>query len=73
MKCQTIRTQDGGVMIVCGRGPRTRQCQEPGCTSPGRFQCDFEVQPGKTCDRYICAHHAKKQGPNRDYCPAHAR
>lgn len=38
--------------------------------------CDYPLRgskEGQTCDRPLCARHAKSIGPGIDYCPAHAR
>jgi hypothetical protein len=73
MPCDT-KTIPGA--ILCSRGHRRPKCQEPGCAAPGAFQCDFPLagrKVGKTCDRHVCAAHRVPQGPDRDYCPTHAR
>jgi hypothetical protein len=71
MKCEWFSLPDGTRGVVCGGRRRTPRCQMPGCTRPGERQCDFPVGPGKTCDRYLCAGHAVRQGKNRDFCPDH--
>ena len=43
------------------------------CTRTAVFQCDFATSAGKTCDRWLCPRCRAPQGPNRDYCPDHAR
>ncbi len=66
--------------IVCGSSPR-RSCSVPDCRNHATFQCDFPVQRATstrkakpaTCDRWLCAKHAKRVGPDRDYCPPHVR
>lgn len=65
----------GGTAIVCGREPY-RKCSTPNCRRHATIQCDFAVTRGgkpATCDRYCCRTCAKNVGPDRDYCPAHAR
>lgn len=69
MKCETVRMPGGGVAIVCHRGPRRPRCR---CGRPATRQCDFPTAPGKTCDKYLCAGCAMRQGRNHDYCPDHA-
>jgi hypothetical protein len=76
MPCREIDLGDGGVAIACTRGSHAPQCQTPGCTYPGAFQCDYPVtRDGKagTCDRHCCASHRVHVGVNRDYCGSHAR
>jgi len=35
--------------------------------------CDFELHGGRTCDAKLCARHATTVGPERDFCPPHAK
>ena len=67
---------DGQVVgIACGSRP-TRYCQTQGCRRVATIQCDHPVtRKGKagTCDRWCCRGCAKNVGPDRDYCPPHAR
>lgn len=77
MGCDRIDLGNGTTAIVCSRGRRrTPKCQEPGCAWAGERQCDYPLRgekAGKTCDRYLCRRHAQRVGPNKDYCPAHAK
>lgn len=80
MTCSNIKLGDGTHMIVCRRhsyvpkGERCRWCQKPGTKL-----CDFPVEAGQsemgsmTCDARICNQHAKNVGPDKDYCPDHAK
>lgn len=71
MTCETVRLPGGTTAIVCGRGGRRPRCRMPGCTRPGDRQCDFPLLAGGTCDKYLCARHAVRLGPDRDHCPDH--
>lgn len=60
---------------ACSRGRRRKPCKVVGCTSDASKLCDYPVtRAGKaaTCDFDMCARHATKVGPDRDYCPPHA-
>ncbi len=41
------------------------------CEAPSTKLCDFP-KAGRTCDASPCVTHARRVGPNRDYCPDHA-
>lgn len=71
MPCDIVK--DGNVTaIVCGRGRRAEpRCFVAACGRPSEVQCDWEILNGKTCDRHCCGRHAKRVGPNRDYCLDH--
>jgi hypothetical protein len=65
----------GCTVIACGRGGFKR-CSVPGCTRRGERLCDYPVTRAgvqETCDVRLCLGHAASQGPDRDYCPAHAK
>jgi hypothetical protein len=51
-------------------------CQTTGCYGVEEKLCDYPVtrkgKPG-TCDRKLCSRCAVNVGPNKDYCPPHAR
>jgi hypothetical protein len=71
MECRTVSHQgpSGPVtVIVCGRrtGPRCHECK-----ASSRYQCDFPLPGGRTCDRDLCGVHRVAQGPGRDYCRTH--
>lgn len=63
-----------GTIICRKRGPRI-------CNFCGRFStklCDFPIKVGdightRTCDAPMCDACATRVGPNRDYCPNHAK
>jgi hypothetical protein len=57
-----------GNAIVCSR-ERRKGCAS--CGRPSTKLCDFDIGGGKTCDRAMCDQHAKRVGPNRDYCSQH--
>lgn len=61
-----------GNTIVCVRGQiPLRSCSaDQMCLRPGSVACDYEVQPGQTCDAVVCKFHAYStiQG---DLCPVH--
>lgn len=63
---------DGKVCgIMCGSSP-TRYCST--CRKRAGYQCDYPVKSKSgTCDRWLCRGCATRVGPDRDYCPAHAR
>lgn len=64
---------DGKVAgIMCGSSP-TRKCAT--CGRRAAYQCDYPVvrKGHTTCDRWLCRVCATNVGPDRDYCPAHAR
>ena len=69
--CQVIDVP-GGQAIVCSRG-ETKRCS---CGNRMTKLCDWPLtggKAGKTCDRPMCDKCATRVGPNRDFCPAHAR
>ena len=61
-----------GNMIVCSRGRKRVNCDVPGCPYGCVALCDWPM-PGesRTCDKKLCAHHRRRVGANRDYCPEH--
>jgi hypothetical protein len=71
MGCDSFRTPDGGMAIICSRGRRAPSCQEPGCRQISTALCDFPTTRGKTCDRRMCQAHRTTVGPDRDYCAMH--
>jgi len=74
MECVPVRGKEM-IAFVCGsrvRGNLTReQCCCKDCGLPHTRLCDFPVSGGKTCDRKLCDRHAKRIGPEKDYCPWH--
>lgn len=78
MGCNPIYNDGQMIGIACGRG-QTQRCQW--CGSKSTKLCDYPItkpvfgQPDSksTCDKPICARCAVSIGPNRDYCPPHAR
>ena len=76
MPCRTIDLGNGASAIACSRGQRAKLCVAPACGRPSTVLCDFPLvggRAGATCDRPICRAHAKHVGPDRDYCPSHAK
>jgi hypothetical protein len=71
MTCQKINLGDGTVAIVCSRSRKAAKCQF--CQEPHTRLCDYPVAPGKTCDAKLCGWHAHRVGPEKDYCPTHAK
>lgn len=65
----------GGGGFACSRtGPKA--CSSCSVLTRRPKLCDFPLagaKAGKTCDRALCDGCATSIGPNRDYCPAHAR
>jgi len=41
------------------------------CGAPAVFVCDYEIEPGRTCDAPLCGRCRINDGL-KDYCPAHA-
>jgi hypothetical protein len=85
MTCNSFRfgPDAKGVAIVCSRGGRRKApCSVAGCGRDHTKLCDHPVArrhrfkgklPSATCDAKLCDGHAVPQGPDRDYCPAHAK
>jgi hypothetical protein len=61
---------DGAHVIICGARRKQQYCA---CGRACEFLCDWKVS-GKlsgTCDKPICAHHAKQVAPQKHLCPEH--
>ncbi|MCG5072225.1 hypothetical protein [Paraburkholderia tagetis] len=71
MPCTPFRFPGGINGIVCTGRKRTSRCSVEGCNAPSGFQCDYQMKPGKTCDRHLCAVHAHQVGADVHFCPAH--
>lgn len=75
MKCNTVNLTGGGKAFVCTRGratPRCRWCER----TPGVFLCDWKIGKKdngspKTCDKPLCAAHAREVAPEKHICPEH--
>lgn len=67
--CEHVDLGDGRHALVRMAKPRTRKCRY--CINPATLLCDFEVEPGKTCDQRICGEHAQVVGENLHHCPEH--
>ncbi len=41
------------------------------CKRKHEFLCDWEIAPGKTCDKKLCRLHTRKVfgDPDKDFCP----
>jgi hypothetical protein len=71
MTCHPLGNGGG---FFCTRGPQAR-CSSCNKRLASKL-CDFDLtgaKAGSTCDRKLCAGCAVVVGPERDYCPAHAR
>jgi hypothetical protein len=75
--CIPFNLGNGTTGIICTRGPRKFvPCSVPGCGRPSVRLCDWPVTRAGvkgTCDAKLCARHATHVGPDRDYCPPHAK
>ena len=75
MPCERREFGDGTTVIVCGRRP-AQPCSVPGCPRRHEKLCDYPVTrngQASTCDAKLCEKCAVPQGPDKDFCPAHAR
>ena len=65
-----ITMPNGSVAHVLHSGPRpkNRPC---GCGAPSTLQCDYPMQTGRTCDKYLCRGCAVRKAPNIDWCREH--
>lgn len=75
MVCSTVKLPDGTVAIVRHAKARAPKCRF--CFLTSTKLCDAIV--GKTlggdpitCDAPICNTHARRVGPDKDFCPKHA-
>ena len=78
MNCNYLRDQETGrlVAILCGARKRAQRCAAStssgqACGEPSRFQCDWKIGGGKTCDKHLCAKCAKEVRPEKHLCPDH--
>ena len=67
-----VKLDDGTVAIVCTRGAAKAPALCEFCAKIHTKLCDFPVW-GKTCDKRMCDEHATEVGPDKDYCPPHAK
>ncbi len=71
------RTAEGGWMhLNLGRRRGPPACREKrsdgtvcGCIT--KFQCDWKMDAGATCDRHLCPAHALEVGTDKHLCPMH--
>ena len=73
MPCHHLKLPDGTSYIVCGRGGRSMRCVT--CGRPATLLCDYPVMrlgEAGTCDKPVCVRCLIAQGPEKDYCLAHA-
>jgi hypothetical protein len=70
--CEHINLPGGGHAILCGTRRKPRYCA---CGRECQFLCDWKVAGKKsgTCDKPICAQHAKQVAPDKHLCPEHQR
>ncbi len=76
MSCEPIVGADGRtVRLACTRGRKHAACSVPGCGREHTKLCDYALTntSSGTCDAKLCDAHASRVGPDRDYCPPHAR
>lgn len=74
MPCTTLYDADGNaIAVTCSRGDRRKPCSTANCTGRATKLCDYPLAKGGTCDRPVCARCATSVGPDKDYCPPHAR
>lgn len=70
MGCLLCRTEDGGVMFLCGEeNLQPTPCRDCGFESD--FLCDYPVGNDKTCDAMLCEKHAVEIAPGVHYCKPH--
>ena len=60
-----------GNMIICSRHPLLHGNVCHVCKAPSTILCDWNLGPGKTCDKPLCRRHARSGGENVDYCLDH--
>jgi len=80
MTCHPFQIRDatgkvtgGGFMCTRGRTriqPPCKFCPSQPKPTPSTLLCDGILADGRTCDKPMCAAHAKHVGDNRDLCPA---
>jgi hypothetical protein len=59
------------IHVQYSSAPKVEPCDY--CQRKHEFLCDFEISPGKTCDKKLCRLHTGKLfgEPDKDYCPDH--
>lgn len=64
-----------GNMILCytRKSSPSALCEFPNCKNIGGLRCDYEVDLGRTCDRYVCHRHSWRESFNRDICWEHKK
>ena len=68
--CERIKTSDGVEFVVCGI--RRQLCIH--CRHEAKFLCDWKVKGRRgTCDRPICAAHAREVAPDKHLCGEHSQ
>lgn len=70
MPCE-VREFGSHTMVVCSRPRRVEVARCVVCGNPAPFLCDYEVAPGRTCDKPLCGQCRYNMGV-KDYCPEHA-
>jgi len=63
---------DGGIAHVRFAAARRTRCAFCGWNFAS-VECDFEIEPGITCDAKMCASCSRPVGEDLDYCPDHAQ
>lgn len=69
--CEHVKTPDGGEFIICGG--RRRLCIHS--RQEAKFLCDWKVKGRRsgTCDRPVCATHAREVAPGKHLCGEHSQ
>lgn len=71
MHCDRVKLPGGTTAIICSRGRRRPLCRW--CPRDSSFQCDWKVGSGRTCDKHLCAEHAKEVAADKHLCPEHEK
>lgn len=72
MSCEKVDLGNGNFAITCGRGRPAKAAPCSFCRArPHTKLCDFELAPGRTCDRKMCDRCATSVGTEKDHCPNH--
>lgn len=74
-RCRWVKLPNGATALVTS-DVRLSKCEACGARVEDVVLCDWPLAGkaiGRTCDAQCCRRCARRVGPNRDYCPAHAR
>jgi hypothetical protein len=67
--CDVVKTPVGPIAVRSGRRP-VRRCSALGCTRRSTRLCDYPTPTG-SCDKPLCAAHARHVAHNVDHCSSH--